>query len=86
MVDDWEQASHGGEINVAVSKGIITRENVWADICQVAANLKAARTSPEEITVFSSTGLAIQDAALASLAYSKAMKENVGQFVEIMRT
>jgi alanine dehydrogenase len=86
VVDDWDQASHGGEINVAISKGLLKREDVWSDICQVVSHLKAGRTSPTEVTVFSSTGLAIQDAALASAAYSKALERNVGQFVEIMNT
>lgn len=84
VIDDWEQAVHSGEINVAVSKGLIGKEDVWGDICQVVSNQKPGRTKRDEITVFSSTGLAIQDAALARVAYSKAVESNVGQSVEIM--
>lgn len=84
VVDDWEQASHGGEINVPLAQGIITKENVWAEICEVVGGLKPGRSSSDEITVFVSTGLAIQDAVTANLAYKKALEKNLGQLVEIM--
>ena len=54
------------------------------DICEIVAGLKQGRTSPEEITVFTSTGLAIQDAATANIAYRKALKENIGEKVDII--
>ena len=84
VVDDWEQASHRGEINVPLAKGEITRENIWADIGSVVAGLKSGRTSPDEITVFVSTGLAVQDAVTADLAYKKALAKNLGQLIEIV--
>jgi len=84
FVDDWEQASHSGEINVPLTKGIITRQNVLAEIGEVVAGLKPGRTSPNEITVFTSTGLAVQDAVTADLAYKKALAKETGQFVEII--
>ncbi len=84
VVDDWEQASHSGEINVPLSKGIITKQNVWGDICEIVAGLKPGRTSPEEITVFTSTGLAVQDAVTADLAYKKALAKGIGKTVEIV--
>jgi alanine dehydrogenase len=84
FVDDWEQALHSGEINVPLTKGIITRENVLAEIGEVVVGLKPGRTSPDEITVFASTGLAVQDAVTADLAYKKALAKGIGKFVEIM--
>ncbi len=84
FVDDWEQASHSGEINVPLAKGIVTRQNVFAEIGEVVAGLKPGRTSPDEITVFTSTGLAVQDAVTADLAYKKALTKGIGQFVEII--
>lgn len=84
FVDDWEQASHSGEINVPLKKGIITKQNVLGEICEVVAGLKPGRTSSEEITVFSSTGLAVQDAVTANLAYQKAMEKRIGKFIEIV--
>ena len=84
IVDDWEQASHSGEINVPLTKGIITRQNIWGNIGEVVAGLKQGRTSSDEITVFTSTGLAVQDAVTAELAYKKALAKGIGQFVEIV--
>ena len=84
VIDDWEQASHSGEINVPLAKGIIARENIWAEIGEVVAGLKPGRTSPDEITIFDSTGLAIQDAVTAELAYKKALAKGIGQFIEII--
>jgi len=84
VVDDWSQSCHGGEINVPLTKGIIDKEDVWGDICEIVAGLKHGRTSPDEITVFTSTGLAIQDAATANVVYQKALKQKIGEFVEIL--
>jgi alanine dehydrogenase len=66
VVDSWEQASHGGEINAAVSAGLLTRDDIHADIGQVVAGNRPGRDDPAEITVFDSTGLAIQDCACAA--------------------
>ena len=84
VVDDWEQASHSSEINVPLTKGIITKQNVWGTICEIVAGLKLGRTSPDEITVFTSTGLAVQDAVTANLAYKKALAKGIGKTVEIV--
>jgi len=83
VVDDWEQASHGGEINVPLSKGIITKEDVWAEIGEIVVGLKPGREGEDEITVFTSTGLAIQDAIVAKLVYDKALKKGVGRPIQI---
>jgi len=84
VVDDWEQASHSGEINVPLAEGTITKEDVWGDICEIAARLKPGRTSPDEITVFTSTGLAVQDAVTARLAYDKAILRGLGRSIELI--
>jgi len=84
VVDDMEQASHSGEINVPVKMGIIKPKDVWGEIGEIVAGLKKGRTSSDEITVFTSTGLAIQDAVTANIAYKKALAQRIGQFIEIM--
>ena len=84
VIDDWEQGLHSGEINVPYSQGIITEENIWGDICEIVAGLKPGRTSSDEITVFTSTGLAVQDAVTAKLVYDKAVSEGIGQSVELV--
>ena len=84
VVDDWAQASHSGEINVPLSRGLITRENVWAEIGEIVAGLKPGRQRQDETTVFTSTGLAVQDAVTAKIAYFKALVNKVGRFIKIV--
>jgi ornithine cyclodeaminase/alanine dehydrogenase-like protein (mu-crystallin family) len=62
--DEWEQATHGGELTAAVSAGVVGREDV-TELGAVCAGLSAGRTAATEITLFDSTGLAIQDLAIA---------------------
>jgi alanine dehydrogenase len=84
VVDDWDQASHSGEINVPLSQKIISPQNVSCEIGEIVAGIKKGRESSEEITVFTSTGLAIQDAVTANVAYKKALSQKMGQFIEII--
>lgn len=84
VVDDWEQASHSGEINVPLDIGIISREDVWAELGEVVAGKKPGRTSSEEITIFVSTGLAIQDAVTANLVYQRALERGIGKRIKIV--
>ncbi|MFH0848627.1 MAG: alanine dehydrogenase [archaeon] len=79
VIDDWDQASHSGEINVPFSLGIIGKEDVYGELGEIVAGLKKGRASDEEITVFDSTGLSIQDIATATIAYKKAKAENIGE-------
>ena len=69
--DDWEQASHGGEFAHAVEAGLIGHGDVTA-IGDVLAGNATGRASADEITVFDSTGLAIQDLAIALAALESA--------------
>jgi len=82
VTDDWEQASHGGEINVPLSKKIITRANIYAEIGEIVAGAKPGRVSEDEITVFDLTGLAIQDVITAWRAYEVAEEKGMGQEIE----
>ena len=66
-----EQASHGGEIARSVESGGITRKHV-TELGLVLAGKAEGRRSATDITLFDSTGLAIQDLAIAIAAYSKA--------------
>ena len=69
--DDWEQASHGGELAAGVVAGVVTRDRV-TELGRVLAGEAEGRRSAEDITLFDSTGLAIQDLAIAIAAYLKA--------------
>ncbi len=84
VIDDWEQASHSGEINVPLSKGELVKADVDAEIGEIAAGTKPGRTSDDQITVFCSTGLALQDCLTAKLVYEAANREGVGRHIAII--
>jgi len=69
--DDWEQASHNGELVHAVEAGVLAREQV-TELGAVLVGDEAGRTGKDEITTFDSTGLAIQDLAIALAAMERA--------------
>jgi alanine dehydrogenase len=69
--DDWEQASHNGELVHALETGRLAREDV-TELGSVLAGDAEGRRSDEEATVFDSTGLAIQDLAIALAAMEQA--------------
>src|SRR6478735_507366 len=69
--DDWEQASHGGECAAAVEAGVLTRGDV-TQFVDVLNGTAEGRTSPQDITLFDSTGLALQDLAVALVALESA--------------
>ncbi|MGQ9368302.1 ornithine cyclodeaminase family protein [Azospirillum sp. ST 5-10] len=66
-VDDWTQASTIGECQHAAKRGL-TRERIRGTLCDVLDGKAAGRTGDDEITVFDSTGMAIQDLAIAAWA------------------
>jgi ornithine cyclodeaminase/alanine dehydrogenase-like protein (mu-crystallin family) len=68
--DDWAQASHGGELQHAVAAGLLAREDV-TELGSVLAGTARGRTDAREITLFDSTGLAIQDLAIALAALTR---------------
>jgi ornithine cyclodeaminase/alanine dehydrogenase-like protein (mu-crystallin family) len=68
--DDWEQASHNGDLAHSVEAGLVGRDAV-TELGAVLAGLAPGRSGPEEATVFDSTGLAIQDLAIALAALER---------------
>ena len=72
IVDDMEQAAHAGEINIPLKDGFIDRDDVKSDLANVVLGKVQGRTSEDEITIFDSTGLAMQDAVIAKHAYDRA--------------
>ncbi len=67
FVDDMSQAVHSGEVNVPISRGIFHTEDIAGTLGEVVIGMKQRR-SPDQITIFDSTGLAIQDLAIAAIA------------------
>jgi alanine dehydrogenase len=83
VVDDIVQALHSGEVNVPISKHYISENDIHAQLGEVITGLKPGRTSEEEITIFDSTGLAIQDVASAHLVYVRAVSKKLGRQVRM---
>jgi alanine dehydrogenase len=74
IVDDLEQASAGGEINVPIQKGIYTIREVYGTLAELVTGKKKGRTDNKVITVFDSTGIAIEDIAVAKFLFEKAQQ------------
>jgi len=84
VVDEFEQACHSGEINVPLSKGLIRKEDIYGELGEIIVDKKVGRTSEREITVFDSTGLAIEDLAAASVIYERAKEVNLGIEIDLL--
>ncbi|MFH1662700.1 MAG: ornithine cyclodeaminase family protein [Chloroflexota bacterium] len=74
VVDDIVQAEKAGEINMPVSRGEYSPKEVYATLGEVITGRKRGRVDDKSITVFDSTGVAIEDLAVAKLIYEKAQK------------
>ena len=78
FVDDIRQCRTDGEINMPLSQGLITEDDLAGEIGEVVTGAKPGRTSDDEITIFDSTGIALQDSATVPLEYERAMAAGVG--------
>ena len=74
VVDNLEQCATIGELHHALESGLVTREDVHAELHEVVTGLKRGRASEEEIIIFDSTGTALQDVAAAAVVYEKAAR------------
>jgi alanine dehydrogenase len=72
VVDDLKQASETGEINVPITKGLFGIDEVHATLGEIIIGKKQGRKDNKVITVFDSTGVAIEDVAVTKLIYEKA--------------
>jgi alanine dehydrogenase len=75
VVDDLAQASAAGEINVPLKKGLFRIDEVYATLGEIITGKKRGRQDERVITVFDSTGVAIEDIAVAKLIYERAKQE-----------
>jgi alanine dehydrogenase len=78
FVDDIRQCREDGEINVALREGVITEDDVAGEIGKVICGELEGRESDDQITVFDSTGIALQDSATVPLEYERAVAAGVG--------
>ncbi len=81
VVDVLEQCASIGELHHALEAGLTTSEDVHGELGEVIAGLKPGRTSADEIIIFDSTGMALQDVVAAPAAYEKAVSEGVGTLI-----
>ncbi len=84
VVDDVTQACHAGEINVPLRQGLFQKEQIWATLGEIIAGTKPGRRGDQEITVFDSTGLAIEDVATAWMIYQRARERGGCQSMDMV--
>jgi ornithine cyclodeaminase/alanine dehydrogenase-like protein (mu-crystallin family) len=78
VADHLEQCATIGDLHHAIDAGLMSREDVHAELAEIVAGRKPGRRSAEEIIVFDSTGTALQDVAAAALVYHKAVAGGFG--------
>ncbi|MFC7026694.1 ornithine cyclodeaminase family protein [Halomicroarcula sp. GCM10025324] len=78
VIDDYEQCTHSGEINVPWSAGVLTDDDIYGEIGAIADGTLPGRTDEDGLTLFDSTGLAIQDVAAAHVVYENASEAGDG--------
>ena len=83
VVDVLEQCAEIGELQHALAAGLMTREDVHAELADVVAGRRPGRTRDDEVTVFDSSGTALQDVAAAIVVYEKARLAGRGTEVKL---
>ena len=83
VVDIVEQCSSIGELHHAIAWDLMTKHQVHAELGEVIAGIKPGRTSPDEIIIFDSTGMALQDVIAAATVYEKAVEQGFGRTINL---
>lgn len=83
FVDDHEQSVTVGEFETAFKKGIIAKDSIISEIGGVITNQAPGRISPEDITVFYSTGISLQDLLTASYVLEQAEEKQIGMSTKL---
>jgi alanine dehydrogenase len=78
VADSLEQSCAIGDVHHAIAYGLMRKENVYAELCEIVAGQKIGRAADDEIVVFDSTGIAIEDAVAAVAVYEKALADGIG--------
>ena len=84
VIDDHEQTTHSGEINIPYSTGTLTDDDIYGMLGEIVVGDKPGRTSDDGISVFDSTGLAIQDVAAAHVVYTAADEAGNGTEFDLL--
>lgn len=83
VTDVLEQCATIGDLHHALDAGLMTRERVHAELGEIVAGRKAGRRSADEVIVFDSTGMALQDVAAAAAVYQRARAAGAGMVVRL---
>jgi len=84
VVDSYEAClKEAGDIIIPLKEGVISKDHIYADLGEVVSGSKPGRISNDEITLFKSVGLAIQDASTALRAYKMAVKSGIGKEITL---
>jgi alanine dehydrogenase len=85
VVVDWFEAAlqEAGDLLIPMAEGVITRDQIYAELGELAAGRKPGRTGVKEVTFFKSVGLAIEDVAVAKLVYEGARSLGIGRDLEL---
>ncbi|WP_276259954.1 ornithine cyclodeaminase family protein [Haloglomus litoreum] len=86
VIDDYEQCTHSGEINVPWAAGILDDDDLYGELGEIVTGEKPGREPGDGITLFDSTGLAIQDVATAHVVYEHADDNDNGYPFELVDT
>ena len=86
VVDDLKQASTSGEINVPIQKGSYSIGEVHGTLAELVVGKKKGRTDNRVITVFDSTGIAVEDIAVAKLLFEKAQQAGGYPSIDLIGT
>lgn len=78
VCDLVEQCAIMGDLHHALQSGVMQRTDVYAELGEIVAGNKPGRASNKEITIFDSTGMALQDVATAAVVYERALQRNAG--------
>jgi len=78
VCDILEQCATIGDLHHALDAGVVRRSDVHADLGEIVAGKKPGRASKDEITIFDSTGMALEDVAAAAIVYEKAQRLGAG--------
>ena len=83
VVDNLNQCASIGDLHHAIEAGTATRETVHADLGSVAAGKRLGRESQDEITLFDSTGIALQDAVTGVLVLRESVARRLGRSFDL---
>ena len=78
VADSLEQSCAIGDVHHAIADGLMRKEDVYAELCEIVAGQKIGRVADDEIIVFDSTGVAIEDAVAAVAVYERALTDGIG--------